>query len=113
MEEIGEDGRANAEGWRPCFRWVWMRCGRRGARAQTGCACWVRTRDAAAFYDVADAQTAKVRQMSATSPYLKLFPQALAAASLEGEREFELRLLGAGLNFEALWLHSGDGNEER
>jgi hypothetical protein len=83
--------------------------------AQTGLRVLEFEREAPrAFYDVADAQTAKVRQMSATSPYLKLFPQALAAAKLEGEREFELRLLQVpALNFEALWLHSGDGNEDK
>jgi hypothetical protein len=83
--------------------------------AQTGVRVLEFSGDVArAFYDVPDAQTAQVRQMSATSPYLKLFPQALAAAKLEGDRQYELRLLHApALNFEALWLHSGDGAEDK
>lgn len=65
-----------------------------------------------AFYDVADAQTGNVQQMSATSPYLELLPRALAAVSVQapGETRFDLRLLRVpALNFEALWLHDGDG----
>ena len=72
---------------------------------------------ATALYDVPDAQTAKVRELSATSPYLRLFPRALAAARLEeGEQQqqFELRLLHApALNFEALWLHGRESAEDK
>ena len=64
----------------------------------------------AAFYDLPDAETAEVRAMSASGAYLKLFPQALSAAKVESGSQVELRLLQApALNFEALWLHSGDG----
>ncbi|MDD5199094.1 MAG: papain-like cysteine protease family protein [Terrimicrobiaceae bacterium] len=66
-----------------------------------------------AFYDVADAQ---VRQMSATGAYLQLLPRALevVAALPAGQRQFELRLLRVpALNFEALWLHSGDEAEDK
>jgi Papain-like cysteine protease AvrRpt2 len=65
-----------------------------------------------AFYDLADAQTGNVQQMSATSPYLELLPRALAAVSAQagGDTRFDLRLLRVpALNFEALWLHAGDG----
>jgi hypothetical protein len=66
-----------------------------------------------AFYDVAGAE---VNQMSASSPYLDLFARALnVVAGIDaGERRYELRLLRApALNFEALWLHSGDGNDDK
>src|SRR5947208_3058242 len=68
-----------------------------------------------AFYDLAHDEK-KVRQMSASGAYLQLLPRALevVAALPAGERQFELRLLRApALNFEALWLHSGDGAEDR
>ena len=68
-----------------------------------------------AFYDVAHDEK-KVRQMSASGAYLQLLPRALEAVAAlpAGERQFELRLLQApALNFEALWLHSGDGEHDR
>ncbi|MEA3187271.1 MAG: hypothetical protein QOD99_1101 [Chthoniobacter sp.] len=69
-----------------------------------------------AFYDVADGKEGSVRQMSATSPYLQLLPRAMEVVSAlpADERQFELRLLRVpALNFEALWLHSGEGEEDR
>jgi len=69
-----------------------------------------------AFYDLADAHTGAVQQMSATSPYLQLLPRALAAVSglQRGETRYNLRLLRApALNFEALWLHAGEGEEDQ
>ena len=47
---------------------------------------------------------------------MQLLPRGLeAVAALPAdERQFELRLLQApALNFEALWLHSGDGEHDR
>jgi len=69
-----------------------------------------------AFYDLADAHTGAVQQMSATSPYLQLLPRALAAVSglQRGETRYNLRLLRVpALNFEALWLHAGEGEEDQ
>ena len=69
-----------------------------------------------AFYDVADAQTGKVQQMAAGNPYLELLPRALDSVGTitEGERRFDLRLLRVpALNFEAVWLHSGNDAEDR
>jgi hypothetical protein len=69
-----------------------------------------------AFYDLADAQTGAVQQMSAASPYLQLLPRALAAVSglQRGETRYDLRLLRVpALNFEALWLHAGEGEEDQ
>ena len=69
-----------------------------------------------AFYDLADAQTGAVQQMSAASPYLQLLPRALAAVSglQRGETRYDLRLLRVpALNFEALWLHAGEGAEDQ
>jgi len=69
-----------------------------------------------AYYDVADAETAKVQQMSATGSYLQLLPRALAVVTAlpQDEKRFDLRLLRApALNFEALWLHAGDGAEDK
>jgi hypothetical protein len=66
-----------------------------------------------AFYDMSGAG---VSQMSASNPYLNLFTKALdvIAGIQAGDRRFELRLLRApALNFEALWLHSGDMNEDK
>jgi hypothetical protein len=66
-----------------------------------------------AFYDVTGAG---VSQMSASGPYFDLFARALGVVPgiQVGERRFELRLLRVpALNFEALWLHSGDGAEDK
>jgi hypothetical protein len=54
--------------------------------------------------------------MSASGAYLQLLPRALEAVAAlpTGDRQFELRLLQApALNFEGLWLHSSDGEEDR
>ena len=69
-----------------------------------------------AFYDVPNAETGNVQQMSATGAYLQLLPRALAVVSAmpEEETRFDLRLLRVqALNFEALWLHAGDGAEDK
>ena len=68
-----------------------------------------------AFYDIADARLGQMKQMSATSPYPALFAQALdkVAASDRGTQSFDLRLLRVpALNFEALWLHTGTGDDD-
>lgn len=66
-----------------------------------------------AYYDVSNDS---VSQMSATGPYLHLFQQALEVIPgiAAGERQFDLRLLRIpALNFEAVWLHSGDGAQDQ
>src|ERR1017187_4330517 len=89
----------------------------RGEAAQTGVRVMELSGETpAAFFDVADAEAGKVQQMSATSPYLQLLPRALAVVTAlpQGEKRFDLRLLRApALNFEALWLHAGDGAEDK
>ncbi len=68
---------------------------------------------ARAFFDVENAQTGQVQQMSASGPYLELFPRALAASKVDDKARCELRLLRApALNFEALWLHFPEGAED-
>ena len=54
--------------------------------------------------------------MSATNPYLELFPRALGKAlAIAGQDRAEARLFRLpALNFEALWLHySGTGDEDK
>ena len=69
-----------------------------------------------AFYDIADPRSGEVSQMSATSPYPQLFARALEmlADADGGEQRFDLRLLRVpALNFEALWLHADEGDDDK
>jgi hypothetical protein len=54
--------------------------------------------------------------MAAANPYLELLPRALESVGpiTESERRFDLRLLRVpALNFEAIWLHSGNDAEDK
>jgi hypothetical protein len=67
-----------------------------------------------AYFDIAGTEIPTVQQMSASSPYLALYPRALeqALALPEQAEPSEARLLRIpALNFEALWLH-GDNEAE-
>lgn len=89
----------------------------RGEPAQTGVRVLeFKDETPQAFYDLGNAQTGAVQQMSAASPYLQLLPRALATVSglQRGETRYDLRLLRVpALNFEAVWLHAGDGEDDQ
>jgi hypothetical protein len=68
-----------------------------------------------AYYDVGDAQSGEVHQMAAANPYLDLLPKALSSINVaQDDRRYQLRLLRVpALNFEAIWLHSGNEAEDQ
>ena len=69
-----------------------------------------------AFFDISNPDHPETQQMSATNPYLELFPRALGKAlAIAGQDRAEARLFRLpALNFEALWLHySGTDDEDK
>ena len=65
------------------------------------------------YYDIIED---RVSQMSGANPYLDLFTRALDAVAQipAGDKRFDLRLLRIpALNFEAVWLHSGEGQDDQ
>ena len=77
-------------------------------RRRRVCACWNSRREAGAFYDVPDAETAEVRADVRERGLPGTFSASAVGSESGRQVACELRLLQApALNFEALWLHFG------